>query len=713
MKRIVAWVKGRSLAASCLMAVALWAVGSAAAEDMGPETEARIAASEAASNTPAAMAGSAAAPIIITATRYPLSLADVPARIDVIAAEAMGQMPAQNVDEVLKNVTGVTAIRTNGIYSVRPLVTLRGLSGDEQGRTLVLKNGVPLNMADTGDVNWNSLDLEPIERIEIFKGPGSSLYGNNAMGGVINVITKKPSEDFSGSLASGYGVFNTAYGNLQLSGRLAEQTAGLYWKASGRWQRSDGYVSAPDDKKNEYTVPRFLDEKAGAIQLGYDFTALRNLELEYAYYDDRRGEGVKIQADEGVARDFDTGNFRLHYEDCFGETLLYANAFHQLQKYQRTSETMRSNTYTRFDVAADRTDYGFLISASHPLGETTTLSSGIEGRFGKVNGQDLYRTSTDVVTNRGAMALYAWYVQNEWNIAENRLKLLGGLRYDYARFYDGYYHISNPTPATNAWVVYNDDDLQENAWSALTPRLSARYFFQEAISAYASLSQGFRASILDDLCRSGYMWVGPKVANPTIGPERIDTYEAGVSVSLGPVVELLPSVYYSRGHQFLYYVATSLPPINGRPVYRRENVGEVEIYGAELDARWSPAAGVSVNAGYTFNRSTILRFEQKPQLEQKELTYNPRHQAHLACDWQNPIVNAYLAVHYKDQQYVKEDNTGLVGEYLTADLKCSRALAYGLSAAISVMNLFDNRFLESDTDRAPGRLIWGEIKWEF
>lgn len=469
-----------------------------------------------------------------TVTGYEEPAERVPARIDVITKEEIGRMPAHKADEVLKNITGATAIRTNGIYSVRPLVTLRGLSGEEQGRTLILKDGVPLNISDTGDVNWNSINLDEVERIEVFKGPGSSLYGSNAMGGVINIITLKPAKILEGRVSGEYGTYDTVSNKLFLAGRQYEKPAGLYWRLSGFVQNSGGYVSAPDNLRTPYSVARYLREKDGGARIGYDFNAARSIEAEYAYYTDARGEGTKILAGDGQYRDFSTANSRVRYKDRIGGTSLDVTAYSQLQKYARLSETLKGASYARFDGASDREDDGLLVQAVRRLSRANTLTGGVNARRSAIRGADCYRTSPDIVENVGALDMYAAYVQDELDTLQERLKVLAGLRYDYARFYGGYYRVRNPSSATSAWTAYNNDTFPDNTWTALTPRVSARYFLNERVSAYASYARGFRASILDDLCRSGYLWPGPKVANPSIGPENIDTYEIGGTIASIP-----------------------------------------------------------------------------------------------------------------------------------------------------------------------------------
>lgn len=107
-------------------------------------------------------------------------------------------------------------------------VSIRGLAGDEQGRTLVLFDGIPINTSDEGSVNWNSIHIDNVQRIEVFKGPGSSLYGNSAMGGVINIISKRPVSPFSLNTSGSYGSLNTWKTDLGLSSRINDKFAIFY-----------------------------------------------------------------------------------------------------------------------------------------------------------------------------------------------------------------------------------------------------------------------------------------------------------------------------------------------------------------------------------------------------------------------------------------------------------------------------------------------------
>lgn len=139
----------------------------------------------------------------------------------------------------------------------------------------------------------------------------------------------------------------------------------------------------------------------------------------------------------------------------------------------------------------------------------------------------------------------------------------------------------------------------------------------------------------------------------------------------------------------------------------------MELYGTELDLRWSPIQTVAVGAGYAFNMSKILRFAQKPQLENKELTYNPIHQAHLTGNWRHRTFNAALSFNYTGSQYMSEDNTGSAGEYCTTDIKLAGDIYRNTTVSVGVENIFDTRYRESTTDMSPGRIIESEVCVRF
>ncbi len=646
--------------------------------------------------------------VVVTATKSARPIEEVAGRIQVITKEDLAKAPGQKIDDYLNNISGINVIRSNGIYTITPSVTMRGLS-KEGGRTLVLINGLPINKSDTGEVNWNRINLEDVERIEIFKGPASSLYGNNAMGGVINIITKTPAKFVEGQVAGRYSTYNTYGGNLAVAGKPWAKDFGPYYRLSGFYQKSDGYISTPEEQRTSFTRKKFLEEGQVALTLGYRLNKDHRIEFGGSYFDDQRGEGTQIQAPEGMYRQFDTTNINLAYQGQIYDWRLEFKAFYQLENYQRISESLRGTTYTRFDVKSERADKGALFHISKLLFPHNRLTLGLDYKQGSVDAKDEYKTAPDYTHNKGTLDLYALYLQDEFDIWAGRLNLIAGLRYDYAQFREGSYFSTLP-----AYSSFNGP-LAENNWSALTPRLSARYFFLENLSFLASYGRGFRASILDDLCRSGILWGLYKEVNPNLQPETIDSYEIGADYKPLPNLQLSASLFYSLGRDFLYFVPTGRT-LAGRALYRRENIGRVEIYGGEFDLRFHPKP-FTIFANYTYHHSEIKCFPLNPSLEGTELTNTPQHQIKVGLNWLNPYLNAGVYYYYKSSQliYTNEvtQTTKRISEYHTVDLKFWRELVKNLTISLTIQNLFDKQYLESDTDLSPGRLFWGELSYRF
>ncbi|MEN6620008.1 MAG: TonB-dependent receptor plug domain-containing protein [Smithella sp.] len=140
--------------------------------------------------------------IVVTATRTEKELDSAPGSVNVVTKKDIEKRNIQTVDEALNTTAGVVDRRGKGLMDKMASTTLRGIPG--QQRTLVLKDGIAINNSSSGSVDWNGVAPEDVERIEVVKGPFSSLYGGNAMGGVVNIITKMP-EKREITIKGGYG----------------------------------------------------------------------------------------------------------------------------------------------------------------------------------------------------------------------------------------------------------------------------------------------------------------------------------------------------------------------------------------------------------------------------------------------------------------------------------------------------------------------------
>ncbi|HKK82127.1 MAG TPA: TonB-dependent receptor plug domain-containing protein, partial [Prolixibacteraceae bacterium] len=343
--------------------------------------------------------------VVVTGTKTKRALKEVPARINIISSHMIEQIPVMQSDDLLRFTPGVNINRSAGIYSQRPMITLRGLSGDEQSRTLVLMNGIPMNTSDEGGVNWNRINQNDIDRIEVFKGPGSSLYGNNAMGGVINIITKKPKKDKEAYASISYGTFNTIRQDLGV--RLKNEN-GYYAVLSQYYLKSDGYINLPEENRTAFDIARSLEETGLSARVGNEQNPWFRWELQYDIFRDKRGEGYQIYTPSGCYRNFDTNFLRGTLKGGNTKTQYNFNIFYQLEHYYDVNERLRGNSYSRFDVDSYRKDYGALFSFSHKLFNGNTLTTGFEVKQGSIAGGDYYQTAPyDTIYNEGKIRTYA------------------------------------------------------------------------------------------------------------------------------------------------------------------------------------------------------------------------------------------------------------------------------------------------------------------
>lgn len=636
--------------------------------------------------------------VVITASRSNEAIKKIPARVSLITRKEIEASPYNKIEDVLKYVSGVNVFSPGGMYSMRPVVTLRGLGGDEQGRTLILVDGVPLNKGDTGGVNWSRLNPDDVERIEVFHGPGSSIYGNNAMGGVINIITRKPTKPVEGGARISYGTYNTLMTSANIGGYYQN---GMYFRISGMYNTSDGYNDLPVEFREDpdYSVARFLDEYNFSTKVGWSIDPLLSIELQYDLFRNKKGEGEKIVAPDGEYRHFNTDFLGLRMNGNTGKFSYNLNLYYQYEYYFKLDERMRGGDYARFDVKSDRIDKGITAHFTNQLTISNKLVYGADARFGSVNGGDYYVTSPDSVVNKGKMDNYALFVQDEQKLLDDKITLTFGLRYDNTRFHDGDYITTD-----GSWTCILPE-LTDHEWDAVSPRAGISYSPNNDLRFYASWSKGFRASILDDLCRSGWMWVGPKIANPELGPETIHNYEIGGDVTIGNRIKLAPSVFYSKGKDFLYYVATGDSLWGKRPVYQRQNITGVDIYGLELQSSFQVSGNLNLFANYIFNVSEIGAFDKNPELEGKTLKYTPRHQAKAGAMWSPEQFDLSLAAVYKSKQYTSDNNSKYVDPYLTFDAKISKRIGEKLTTWAEVLDIADNQHNDSEYYLSPGRRI--------
>lgn len=227
------------ISGAMLAGLVLWGVNAAAVEERGVQQAETETATEKASGAASKETAKIAEPIFITATKTPRNPDDIPASVTVVTSEDIERQNIQTADEALRQVPGVVVRRGKGWADKMNNVTIRGFGGIGQSRSLVLLDGLDAATSYTNWFSWTNLATEDIERVEVVRGPFSALYGGNAMGGVINIITKMPEKlELTGGV--GYGTYDSWTYYLGFGDRLWDKVS---IKASYKYRYSSGYNS--------------------------------------------------------------------------------------------------------------------------------------------------------------------------------------------------------------------------------------------------------------------------------------------------------------------------------------------------------------------------------------------------------------------------------------------------------------------------------------
>lgn len=657
---------------------------------------------------------------------------NMPGRVEMIGKAEIRSTPGQTIDQTFSTSAGVNVNRQYGIFSDKAVVSLRGQSGSDQSRTLVLVDGIPVNKSDGGSVNWNFINPDDVDHVEISKGPGNARFGNNAMGGTINIVTSRPLKPLDIEAKAEAGTWNTFTGKVKVAGKKDFKKEKSLWYAVNALARtSDGYVNQPEETIILYdsvVVPSFLREQAAQAKLGYNFNENQEISVDFNFYNDKRGRGIQIYEKDGSWSSHQTWFTNAKYTGKVGKTGVDVKIFDLVENYYRVNEYFSEGEYMLYDVDSRRTDVGGVVNLSREAGKNQKISTGIDVKQGRVDASDIYYTSTDKIDNNGRMNTAGAFLMDEIRLLSGKLLLNAGLRYDVAAFGDGQFTIEKPSYSIEYLLNFSDTAMPSNTWQAFNPRFSVQYSFAEKTRTFISIARGFRAPILDDLCRSGKQKNGFRLANPNLGPEYVTSLEWGLDVQLAGNWQFASSVFYSRGSDYMYAVSTGDSVNMGytiSPVYKVQNISAVDISGIEAEITGNITRSLSVFVNYTRNFTEIAEFTPTsaadPNLTGKHLTDVPDHQANAGFRFTHKIINAAFTGKYVGKRWINDRNipdvTYLLApqypSYFNLDLKLWKPIGKHWQAELGIENLFDEIHIDDRGQKTPGRFVMVGVGWHF
>lgn len=489
--------------------------------------------------------------MVVTATRTESKMVDVPVNTTVISAEKIADRHYLDVADVLKDVPGATVLDTGvGAYEKKVV-----LNGDE--RVLVLVDGKRVNI-DMGTMSRASYDLNQmpdvslIERIEVVKGHGGALYGSDAVGGVINIITKKMDHSY-GKVSMGFGSHQARDAKAMYT--IKEGKTGVMVAASKYKQGYHEYKDAKTDANKRWPVASTYENEKVSVKLSQELSETSNLELGYDF---SKFEGVRSYSTKATSASFSnkkTNDFYAKYDWTVNDK---DQGFIQLYR----------NKYDYYN-AGDmyETDTGFEAQQNITLSDNNQLVVGASYRKAKALNATSY-TAEKSINNK------AVFVSDQWEFAPN-WTLDAGVRYD-----------KHSTAGS------------KTTWSA-----GLNKKFDENSHAYFNWGQVFKAPTLDDLYYYSVMdYKGVKYesyGNPNLKPEKGDTWTIGYGTKIADKTSVNISYFQSKLEDAIdwdtTYSANGSVSIARNVDKQKKNGMELSV-GHELNDNWD------LEASYTYIR---------------------------------------------------------------------------------------------------------------
>ncbi len=485
-----------------------------------------------------------AEPVVVTATRSEQPLEPIGASVTVIPEEVLRALDYRTVDDALRTVPGLEVDRSGSPGKITT-VQIRGANSSQ---IQVLIDGVRVKSTTTGDFDFANLTLDDVERIEVVRGPQSTLYGADAIGGVINIITKRGRGAPTGYLDVEGGNYDTYRERAGLSGGVGP------WSFSLGVSRLDFGGQFPNDEQR-------LTSLNGRV--AYALPNRGELSLVGRYSDGHTGIPFRT-----VFPDFDRNReqddrmalvsleWRQPWTGWYEHALRFS-ATDDLLTFRDPPDPGQPGPGFRSDIDSARREVDWLhVLRPAPI---DTVTVGLEYRHEAGQNKGVFSKSTDT---------YSAYLQNELRLFD-RLFLTGGVRYD-----------------DNS--AFGDKTTARVALSYLVKATDTRL--------KGSWGQGFRAPTLNELFFPAFPPC-PPFGNPSLKPEESESWDAGVEQSLWERRVRLAATYFHTDLKDLIQT-TLVDPVNS--CFQAQNVGRARTQGVEAEASVAPLDGLLLSAAYTY-----------------------------------------------------------------------------------------------------------------
>lgn len=621
-------------------------------------------------------------PIVVTASGHEQEVKDAPASISVITREELESQQYQNITDALRDVPGVI-VTGGGSGDNGADISIRGMSSSY---TLILVNGQRVDTRESRpngsagfEQNWLP-PLQAIERIEVVRGPMSTLYGSDAIGGVINVITRKVPQKLEGAIqADGLLQQDSASGNayqsnFYLASPLSEDLLGLQLYGQYSTREEDDILNGYEDREHKTVTAR----------LTLTPTPDHDLTLEAGVSEQHRegtvGKTVATSGCRGGCVDSDNTYTETHFSLAHAGRLSFGNIDSHIKREisdNQGRDIEITNTTAKTSLWIPFGDHLVTVGGNYGLEE---LDDATTNRISD-------RTQVDMIQ-------YAAFAEDEWLVLPD-VSLTGGLRMDF------------------------NEDYGAN----LSPRLYGNWNISENWTLKGGVSSGYRSPNLREITPDwGQVSRGGNVyGNPDLEPETSLSKEIGVIYSGRSGIEASVTVFHNAFKDKITRITcptticTDGPNQFGSDPTYRVNIDEAETQGIEVSLAGDLSDTVSLSGSYTLTQSEQLSGDYKGE----PLTQLPEHQATAQVDWRaTPQLRPWARVTFRGEE--SQPTTGpsssstVAPSYTFLDIGVSYDLSENVQVNLAGYNLTDKRITYDEYGYVEdGRRVWFSMTAKF
>ena len=623
--------------------------------------------------------------VVVSATRSEMKLSDVPGSAVELSPEDINANAGLTLDDVLRQVPGFSLFRRSSSRVANPTtqgVSLRGLGASGPSRALALEDGVPLVDPFGGWVFWDQVPRVELASVEVFRGGESNLYGSDALGGVIHMLTRVPTEP-TFSIDTSYGTENTpdlsAWGGAKISRWDFESGVDM--------SRTDGYTLLPPSERG--LVDTDANSKHATVDagVGYQISDTGRVFMRGTFFDESRSNGTPLQKNStGTAVGTAGINTSVGNHDSF-----LARISGQVEGYDQTFSAIASNRNREAltdmqHVPSQEVGGGF--QWNHELKKQTLIGGlDVQEVMGASNEQ-LFSSKTpglhfanNIAGGRqrstGLFGEEIFRINDRWTV-------IAGARWDdWSNFNGNTVRIPVPTGTIAGQFSPNRNE------TSFSPRLSVMRNLGSNAAVWVSGYRAFRAPTLNELYRSFRQGSTVTENNPGLRAERLTGAEAGARATFKRKFESRATAFWADiVNPVTNVTLSSTPTLTTR---ERENLGRIRSLGGELDGILHVSNTLQLSAGYQFTHAYVENSTQSlvgkrvPQVPQHQLTWEARF-------WNPKRVMFSVEGRYATSQFDDDLNTLELGPYFVMDVFAGRQFYAGLVGYVAVENVLNDRY---------------------